>query len=152
MKRKIFLVLVVAMLVLSACARSYKATVKSVEIVDSINVSGVYYRYDGQEIIKIVMDFSFDKALTSGLDKEDEDKYLSAVFKKLDKGTHFYFNNEEVERTYGFWPEKVGSTSAKDMALFYVVPKDRSGDSMRFVYDGEVLGEGGQGIDQTIDL
>jgi hypothetical protein len=66
-------------------------------------------------------------------------------------GAHFYFDDQEIERTYGYWPQEAGSNYAKGMSLFYVVPSNHSVQSLRFVYDGTVLGEGASGIDTTIE-
>ena len=66
------------------------------------------------------------------------------------EGAHFYYEDEEVELTWGYWPQEAGSDYAKEMSLFYVVPSNHASESLRFVYDGDVLGEGGAGIDTSI--
>jgi hypothetical protein len=88
--------------------------------------------------------------MASGLDQTSDD-YRKNLFSILAEGAHFYCDGQEVERTWGYWPNEAGKNEAKEMSLFYVVPSNHSAQSLRFVYDGSVLGEGASGIDKMIE-
>ena len=144
------IVLVTLVLLLVGCGGSSpKAKITSVETVDTINANGVYYKFEGRDNIKLVLDFTFDESVAPDLDPTS-DEYRKELHALLVAGAHFYYDDQEVERTWGYWPNEVGSNFAKELSLFYVVPSNRSADSLRFVYDGEVLGEGATGIDTVI--
>jgi hypothetical protein len=95
------------------------------------------------------MDFTFDDKLISGLDQTSDD-YSKKLYSILVEGAHFYYDDKEVKLTYGYWPQEVGGNYAKEMSLFYVVPSNHSVQSLRFAYDGSVLGQGASGIDAMI--
>jgi len=149
--KKVFVFLLAAFtLFFSGCSGSNpKAKITSVEYVDSIQASGVSYQYEGKEIIQIKLDFTFDENIVSGLDQTSED-YRKNLYSILVKGAHLYVDGQEVDFTFGYWPDKAGSNYAKEMSLFYVVPGNPSPQILRFVYSGDVLGEGASGIDKTI--
>lgn len=94
----------------------------------------------------MTLDFKFDESIASDLDPASED-YRDKIFNVLAEGSHFYYQDEEVKRNYGYWPEEAGKDYAKEMTLFYLLPKGHSVQGLRFVYDGSVLGEGAAGID-----
>jgi len=131
------------------CSASPKAEITSAKYVETINAGGVYYNLEGKDNIEITMDFRFDDNLTVGINPESED-FRKEIYAILADGAHFYYEGQEVERTYGYWPDEAGSNYANEMTLFYVVPSDHSVESLRFVYDGSVLGEGAPGIDTMI--
>ena len=144
------IVLVTLVLLLVGCGGSGpKAKITSVETVDTINANGVFYRFEGKDNIKIVLEFTFDESVAPDSDPTS-DAYRKELYSLLAEGAHLYYDDQEVERTWGYWPNEVGSSFAKELSLFYVVPSNRSADSLRFVYDGEVLGEGATGIDTVI--
>ena len=148
MARKAVLLAVMA-LFLSACGSGPGAKIASSKFVDSINAGGVMYTYQGKQIIEITLNFTFDKSLAAGLDPASED-YRKSLYAKLVKGAHFFYAEEELEHTYGYWPSEAGSTYAKEMTLFYVVPAKHAVKDLRFTYDGNVLGEGANGLDTQI--
>jgi len=151
--KKLFSVglLAIVPLLLTACGGSKpSAEIKSVEYVDSINASGVSYSFEDMDIIKIVFDFKFNESIVSGIDSSGDD-YRQDLFIMLAEGAHFHFDDQEIEHEYGYWPQDTGSDYAKEMTLFYVVPSGHAVESLRFVYDGTVLGEGASGIDTQID-
>ncbi len=149
MKRMVVLALILAML-FSGCGSSKpKPEITSVKYVERINAGGVFYKYEGKDNIQIILDFTFDDNLASGLDQTSDD-YRKELYSILVKGAHFYYDDQEVKRTYGYWPQEAGSNEAKEMTLFYVVPSNHSAESLRFVYDGSVLGEGAASIDTII--
>jgi hypothetical protein len=148
MLRKVLMLVTLAVL-FAGCSAGPKAEITSAKYVETINAGGVSYHFEGQDNIEIKLDFRFDENLSAGLDPESEN-YRDEIFSILVKGAHFYYEDQEVERIYGYWPEEAGSNYVKEMTLFYVVPSDHSADSMRFVYDGSVLGEGGAGIDTVL--
>jgi hypothetical protein len=117
--------------------------------VDTINAGGVFYKFDGQDNVQIVLEFTFDESVVSDLDPTS-DEYRKELYALLAEGAHFYHDGQEVERTWGYWPQEAGGNYAKEMSLFYVVPSNRSAESLRFVYDSDVLGEGAAGIDTVI--
>lgn len=143
-------ILVIALLLWGCGGSGPGVKITSVKYVDSINTSGgVSYNYEGKEIIEINLDFSFDESIAADLDPTRED-YRGELFKLLATGAHFYLADEEVKRTYGYWPEEAGKDFAKDMTLFYVVPIGHSVEDLKFVYDGSVLGEGAKSLDTEI--
>ena len=144
-------VLLIALaLIISGCSESNpKAKITSVKYVESINAGGVFYKYEGKDNIQITLDFTFDDKLASGLDQMSDD-YKKKLYAILAEGAHFYYDGKEVKRTYGYWPKEAESNYAKEMSLFYVVPSNHSVQSLRFVYDGNVLGRGASGIDTMI--
>jgi hypothetical protein len=150
MIRKAVLFLVTLTLLLSGCGGSKpKARITSVEYVATINAGGAFYRFEGKDNIQITLDFTFDDSLASGLDPSSDD-YRKELYARLVDGAHFYYDGQEVEHAWGYWPQKTGSNYAREMSLFYVVPSNHSVDSLRFVFDGSVLGEGASSIDTMI--
>ncbi|MCJ7625188.1 MAG: hypothetical protein MUO76_16955 [Anaerolineaceae bacterium] len=150
MIRKIVLLVILALLFSGCSGSNPKAKITSVMYVETINAGGVYYNFEGKDNIQITLDFTFDDNLASGLDQTSDD-YRDDLFVILVKGAHFYYDDQEVELVYGYWPKEAGSNYAKEMTLFYVVPSDHSVQSLRFVYDGDVLGEGASSIDTMIE-
>ena len=148
MMKKIVLLVILALLV-SGCGSGPNAEIVSAKYVETINASGVSYKFEGKDNIQIKLDFTFDDSLASGLDPASED-YRKELFAILAEAAYFYYDGEEVERTWGYWPAEAGSNFAKGMSLFYVVPSNHSAESLRFVFDGSMLGEGASGIDTTI--
>jgi hypothetical protein len=149
MIRKAVLLVTLALLISGCGGSKPKAEITSVKYVERINASGVFYKFEGKDNIQITLDFTFDDNLVSGLDQTSDD-YGKELFSILAEGAHFYYDDQEVERTWGYWPQEAGSNHAKEMSLFFVVPSDHSVESLRFVYDGNVLGEGASGIDTMI--
>ena len=149
MIRKTVLLVTIALLFSGCSGSKPKAKITSVKYVETINIGGVYYNYEGKNNIQIILDFTFDDNLASGLDQTSDD-YRKELYSILVEGAHFYYDDQEVECTYGYWPQEAGSNEAKEMSLFYVVPSNHSVQSLRFVYDGSVLGEGASGIDTMI--
>lgn len=149
MIRKAVLLVTLALLFSGCSGSNPKAKITSVKYVETINTGGVFYKYEGKENIQITLDFTFDDNLSSGLDQTSDD-YRKELFSTLAEGAHFYYDDQEVKRTYGYWPQEAGSNYAKEMSLFYVVPSNHSVQSLRFVYDGNVLGEGASSIDTMI--
>lgn len=150
MKRIAVLLVALALLFLGCGGSSFGAEITSVKYEESINAGGVLYRYESQDIIRIVLNFKFDDSLTSGLDQTSDD-YRKELFAILVEGAHFYYDEQEVQRTYGYWPNEAGSNQAKEMSLFYLVPSNHSVQDLRFMYDGSVLGEGASRIDTNIN-
>lgn len=136
-------------LLLAACGSTPNAKITSTTYEETFNRGGVSYNFQGQDIIKIVLDFKFDKSIASGLDPASED-YRDAIFTILVEGAHLYYKNQEVERFYGYWPQEAGNNYAKEMTLFYLVPSGHSVSDLRFVYNGSILGEGASGLDTNI--
>jgi hypothetical protein len=149
MTRKAVLLVTLALLLAGCGGSGPKAKITSAEYVDTIRAGGVSYKFEGQDNIQIVLEFTFDESVVSGLDPTS-DEYRKELFSLLTTGAHFYYEGQEVERTWGYWPQEAGGNYAKELSLFYVVPSNRSAESLRFVYDGDVLGEGASGIDTVI--
>ena len=149
MIRKAVLLVTLALLFSGCSGSNPKAKITSVKYVETINAGGVFHKYEGKDNIQITLDFTFDDNLASGLDQTSDD-YRKELFSILAEGAHFYYDDQEVKRTYGYWPQEAGSNYAKEMSLFYVVPSNHSVQSLRFVYDGNVLGEGASSIDTMI--
>ena len=135
---------------LSACGGA-GVKVISAEYVDSINVGGVFYNYEGQKIVELHLDFNFDASVTEDLDPQSDD-FRDELFGILHEGAHFYNGDEEVESTYGYWPDEAGVDFAKDMTLFYVVPESSPDEDLRFVFDGDILGDEDAGLDTTLNF
>lgn len=145
------LLLITVVLLLSGCGLSGPSVdVKSIKQVDTINVNQVYYKYEGKDNIEIKLDFKFDESLVADLDPNSDD-FRRELFTRLVEGAHFYHNDQKVDRTWGYWPKEAGSNYAREMTLFYVVPSNRSATSLRFVYDGSILGEGVKDIDIAVN-
>ncbi|MBN1581549.1 MAG: hypothetical protein JXA89_12670 [Anaerolineae bacterium] len=149
MKKRAVLLVTLALLLVGCGGSGPKAKITSVETVDTINASGVFYKFEGKDNIQIVLEFTFDESVAPDLDPTSDD-YRKELYSLLAAGAHFYHDGQEVERTWGYWPQEVGGNYAKELSLFYVVPSSRSAESLRFVYDGEVLGEEASGIDTVI--
>ena len=138
-------------LFLPGLLNSTSADIISVQYAESINYSGgVSVVYEGMDIIEIVMSFTFDPEIVSDLDPDSED-YRSELFLLIDEGITLYLDDEEVERTYGYWPEEADETSATNMTLFYLVPDSHDPDDLRFVFDGEVIGSDSASIDTGLN-
>jgi hypothetical protein len=88
-----------------------KATLVSVEQVETINVNGVFYQWEGKDNIKIILDLKFDENIVSDLDQES-DEYRGELYGILVNGAHFYHQDQEAELTWGYWPKKAGSDFA----------------------------------------
>jgi len=117
------------------------ASIRSVKIVESINAGGVFYNFKGHDNIEVVMDILFDKGFITDSNMSGDD-LKKALYKKIRRGAHLICDGREVEPKYGFWPQETGSTYAKEMTLYYVVPQNRAEQSLSFIYDGSVLGTG----------
>jgi len=149
MIRKAVLLVTLALLLVGCGGSGPKAKITSAEYVDAIHAGGVSYKFEGQDNVQIVLEFTFDESVAPDLDPTSEE-YRKELFALLAAGAHFYHEGQEVERTWGYWPQEAGDNYAKELSLFYVVPSDHSAESLRFVYDGDVLGEGASGIDTVI--
>lgn len=149
MLRRIVLLMLLALLIAGCGGGKPKAKITSAKYVETINAGGVFYTFEGNDNIEIILEFTFADSLASGLDPVSED-YRGELYTILVEGAHFYYEDEEVELTWGYWPQEAGSDYAKEMSLFYVVPSNHASESLHFVYDGDVLGEGGVGIDTSI--
>ena len=148
--RKTAVLLVACALLLAACGGSAPgAKITSTEIVDVINTGGVSYKFEGKDNVRIDLEFRFDESVAPELEP-GSDEYRQALFTMLAAGAHLYHDGQEVERVWGYWPQETGGDYAKQMTLFYAVPSERSAASLRFVFDGDVLGEGASGIDTVI--
>ena len=150
--KRLFMVLLMALpLLMAGCGLTRPgARIASVEYVEYIPAAGgVSYQWEGKDIIKVVLDFKFDEKLAAGLDPKS-DAYRDNLYDKLVKGAHFYLDNKEVGHTYGYWPKEAGKDFAKDLTLFYVVPKGPSSGSLKFVFDTALLGEGAPVLDTAI--
>lgn len=144
---------VMFVLLLTGCSTVQPAAkINSVKSVESLVKDGVSYKYQDQDIIQIDLDFTFTDGAVSNLAKLDtsSDEYRKGLYALLAPGAHLFNEGQPVQRTYGYWPKQADRNSAKQLTLFYVVPRNRTTQSLRFVYDGAVLGEGGSGIDTTI--
>ena len=150
MIKKIVLLLTLVMLFSGCSGSKHEAAIRSVEYVETISAGGIYYQWEGKDNIQIKLDFTFEDDLASGLDQTSDD-YRDELYSILAEGAHFYYDDQEIELTYGYWPVEAGSNYAKEMSLFYVVPSNHSVQSLRFVYDGDVLGEDASGIDTMIN-
>ena len=149
MGKKVVMLVVLAM-ILVGCSSGPKAEFISANYIDFISASGgVSYHFEGMDNVEIRLNFRFDESLSANLDPGGDD-YRSEIYLRLVEGAHFYYEGKEVERVYGYWPQKAGKNYADEMTLFYTVPTGHTSDSMRFVYDGDVLGDGGVGIDVVI--
>jgi hypothetical protein len=149
MIRKAVLFITLALLLVGCGGFGPRAKITSAKYVDTIHAGGVSYVFEGQDNIQIVLEFKFDERVVSDLDPTSEE-YRKELFALLAAGAHFYYEGQEVERAWGYWPQEAGGNYAKELSLFYVVPSDHSAESLRFVYDGDVLGEGASGIDTVI--
>lgn len=149
MSRILVLFLAAAAILASGCGNGAK--IASVKIVDTIDAGGVFYQFEGMDNVQVIVDCTFDIHVMSDLDAKGGDEYRKALYARLTKGAHLFLGEKEIELKYGYWPEKTGSNYADGMTLFYVVPKDRPAHSLRFVYDGHVLGSDASGIDKTIN-
>jgi hypothetical protein len=95
------------------------------------------------------MDFYFTENMIKGLDPTSDD-YREELYSILTKAIHFYDGETPIKLNWGYWPTEAGNNYAKDMSFFFVVPENHS-DQLRLVFDGELLGDGGQGIDTIIN-
>ena len=148
MVRKVLCLIVFALL-LVGCNTGPRATITSTKYVDKIQAGGVTYKFEGLDIVEIVLDFQFDQKVVSDLDPKSKD-YRDKLYKQLIKGAHFYNGDEEMKQKYGYWPAEAGNNYAKEMTIYYTVPTGHSVDNLRFVFDGNVLGEGATGIDKKL--
>jgi hypothetical protein len=136
----------------SACIADEQKTgvsIRTVKVVESINAGGVFYKFEGHTNIEVVMDVSFDKGFVTepNISGDDLKKFL---YKKIRKGAHLICDGREIEPKYGYWPQQVGSTYAKEMTLYYAVPQDRAEHGMSYIYDGSVLGTGARDLRKRI--
>ena len=145
----VILLVILALLFSGYSGSNPKAKITSVKYVETIDVGGVFHKYEGKDNIQITLDLTFDDNLASDLDQTSDD-YRGKLYSRLIEGAHFYYDDQEVKHTWGYWPQEAGSNYAKEMSLFYVVPSNHSVQSLRFVYDGNVLGEGASDIDTII--
>ncbi len=122
--------------------------IRSVGYVPTIETGGVTYSFEDQDIVELQLDFTFDENWTADLDPTSDD-YPSQLFDRLVPGARFFHGDEEVELTFGYWPQEADANSAQEMSLFYVVPSG-SAETLRFTFDGSVLGEGVAGLDTTV--
>jgi hypothetical protein len=152
MKARILIILAILAAVSAGCGGIKPAAeMLSAAYVPFINASGgVMWTFEGMDIVEIKMDFAFDPALSEGLDTGSED-YRSQIYGILVEGAHLYYQGQEMPMQYGYWPVKAGKGFANEVTLFYLVPENPASGQMRFVYDGDYLGEGGLGIDEIIE-
>jgi hypothetical protein len=115
------------------------ANIKSVKIVEDINANGVFYKFEGNDLIEIILDVYFPAGFIADPNLSG-DNLKSSLYKKIKRGAHVICDGREVKPSYGYWPQETSNTSAKKMTLYYVVPQNRTGKNLTFVYDGSVLG------------
>ena len=148
--KRFVIALITATLLLPACSSQSEAIMTSAEYVPDFSSSGVTYKFEGQEIIRIQLDFAFNDDLVPGVDPAS-DNYREELYSRFVTGAHFYHDNQEVESVWGYWPSEATASSATKMSLFYLVPADHSVDDLRFTFDSDVLGEGASGIDTSLN-
>lgn len=148
--KRLAMVLATVTLLLPACSSRSEAIMTSAEYVPDFTSSGVTYTFEGQEIIRIQLDFAFNDDLVPGVDPTS-DNYREELYAKFITGAHFFNDNQEVDSVWGYWPSEATASSATKMSLFYLVPADHSVEDLRFTFDGDVLGDGVSGIDTSLD-
>ena len=126
------------------------ASLSSAAIVENIPEGNIFVKYEGKEIVKIVLDFKFDPQIVSSLNPAAGDEYRHQVCLKLLPGAHLAYNGSEVDRQYAYWPDAAGTDYATGLTLFYLVPPNRPAGSLRLTYDGAVLGEGVADLDTVL--
>ncbi len=139
-KSFIYCLLITLSFLLAGCLGAPKVKVKSVDYVENIVVQGVSYQFENQDIVDIKMNFHFKNDLAPGLTANSEE-HRAKVYREIIKGATLYLNDTEIDNFWGYWPKKSGKNYAKSMRMFYHVPKERPKNSLKFVYDGEVLGD-----------
>lgn len=152
MRRTTLILFACFVLLLAGCGGSKpEAIITAVEYVQSIpTAGGIQYIFQDQDIVKIRMDFVISSDLTEGLEPSADD-YRAKVYDILIEGAHFYYDGQEIAQQFGYWPVEASEDSVGDLTLFYLVPTGHSPDLIRFVYDGQVLGEKGVGIDTVLE-
>jgi hypothetical protein len=126
------------------------ASLSSAAIVENIPENNIFVKYEGKEIVKVVLDFKFDPQIVSSLNPAAGDEYLHQLCLKLELGAHLSYNGSEVDRQWAFWPDAAGTDYATNLTLFYLVPPNRPAGSLRLTYDGSVLGEGIPSLDTVL--
>ncbi|MBN2613258.1 MAG: hypothetical protein JXB00_17020 [Bacteroidales bacterium] len=113
--------------------------VQGVEQQISVGKNGMWCKFKGHDIIKISLNFNYEN-----LDIHEEigsDEHRCEVYNILYKNAHLFDGKAEIKSIWGFWPEKVTETSASNMSLFYIIPKDTNMDKLRFEYETSILGK-----------
>jgi hypothetical protein len=123
-----------------SCSSSPDVKVVSARFVDNINANGVFYKFKGDTILRMDLNFNFINDLAPDFETNSE-KHRSHVYDKIIEGAHFYVDNKEIKNEYGYWPKKTGMNYAKSLTLFYRIPKDRPENCLKFVFKGAVLGD-----------
>ncbi len=138
---KLFLRLGLIVLIagLAGCSNSNGVKIKSTKFVDHLAADGVGYTFQGQDILKITLNFYFEHDLAPALETNSE-KHRAELYKQIMTGVHFHAQNAEIKNFYGYWPETSDKKCAKNMTLFYVIPKDRLADRLVFSFDGTAIG------------
>jgi hypothetical protein len=123
-----------------SCSTSPDVKVVSTRFVDNINASGVFYKFKGDTILRMDLNFNFINDLAPDFEINSE-KHRSKVYDKIIEGAHFYVGKKEIKNEYGYWPKKTGKNYAKSMTIFYRIPLKRFDKGLKFTYNGAVLGD-----------
>ena len=150
MKRTFFYLLVI--LFIAGCTPSPGVELTSAYYVKEIDINGNVMKFEDGAILKVDLDFQFDDNFMADSDLDvKSDSYRKELFSRLAKGAHVEYGAREIDFVTGYWPQEVGNNFAKEMTLFFVVPRDLS-IKPRFIYDGKVLGDDVIGISKVIHL
>lgn len=129
-------------LCLCACtAHTASCTLVSAALTDTLSGDGLSLSFNGKAIVEVVIDITLAEKFTAVDAKLGEDAYRQQMFAAVLKGCTLTVGTREFTATYGCLPNSVLPYSAKDLTLFFFVPKDSALQDLTFSLDGSVLGD-----------
>lgn len=156
MKKEFNFVLFIFLLILFSCNSKPGVKVIKTEFVESLWVSGGgmpgivgsvkinqyeggnEFFYQDHDIIKLTLNFNFQN-----IDSKEQlgsEAHRRELYKILIQKAQFYIEDSIAKNIWGYWPEKTTETSAKNMVLFYAIPKEVDKNILKFEYDKSILG------------
>jgi len=120
-------------------AKGANCEVTSAKYVDSIQVDSISYSWEDGDILELVFDVTANGNFDlSGVEGEND---RAKIYKVVADSCTLTNGGEEVSAAYGYWPKEATGNTAKDMTLFYVVPKGTDLSALTFTLDGKALGD-----------
>jgi hypothetical protein len=126
---------------LMGCSSEPKVEVKSAEFVEKLQDKNYTYTYEGRDIVRLELDFTFPEDLAPEF-KANSKEHQVKVYTRISEWALLRYDSKTIKSIEGgFWIKRSGKNYAKSMTLYFLVPKDRQKEEVTFQYIEVVLGD-----------